>query len=282
MEPPRFVAGVVLAGGRSSRMGGSDKCLAPLAGKPVVAHVIARLQPQVATLALNANAEPSRFASFGLPIIADRIEGHAGPLAGLHAALAWARECGANIRHVVTVACDTPFLPDDLVERFLAALEETGRGMLRGALGRRRAPGDWAMADWDCRKLEAALDPGQRKASAWAEQQGAVEVFFPPTQLGGRAIDPFFNINRPEDLAEANAFLAATPSSGVDATDLRAFQRQIVHQALLIEDEADHRAHDLVGVDRAADPHGDDGHRAVDADLPSGPLLEPVPGHPAS
>ena len=80
-----------------------------------------------ATLAINANDEPSRFAGFGLPIIADRIEGHAGPLAGLHAALVWARESGANIRHVVTVACDTPFLPDDLVERFLAALEETGR-----------------------------------------------------------------------------------------------------------------------------------------------------------
>jgi len=84
---PRVVAGVVLAGGRSSRMGGQDKCLAPLAGRPVVAHVIARLEPQVATLALNANAEPSRLASFGLPIIADRIAGHAGPLAGLHAAL---------------------------------------------------------------------------------------------------------------------------------------------------------------------------------------------------
>jgi molybdopterin-guanine dinucleotide biosynthesis protein A len=127
MEPPRVVAGVVLAGGRSSRMGGQDKCLAPLAGRPVVAHVITRLKPQVATLALNTNAEASRFASFGLPIIADRIAGHAGPLAGLHAALVWARECGANIRHVVTVACDTPFLPPDLVRRFLAALEETGR-----------------------------------------------------------------------------------------------------------------------------------------------------------
>ena len=88
-----------------------------------------------AALAINANDEPSRFAGFGLPIIADRIGGHAGPLAGLHAALEWAKECGAGIRHVVTVACDTPFLPDDLVERFLAALKETGREMLRGAFG---------------------------------------------------------------------------------------------------------------------------------------------------
>ena len=210
MEPPSVVAGVVLAGGRSSRMGGQDKCLAPLAGRPVLAHVIARLEPQVAALALNANAEPSRFASFGLPIIADRIAGHAGPLAGLHAALAWARECGANIRFVVTVACDTPFLPDDLVETLPRRAGRDGPRMLRGALGRRRASGDWAMAHW---RLPGSLKPrsieGQRKASAWAEQQGAVEVFFPPTQLGGRAIDPFFNINRPEDLAEANALLAA-------------------------------------------------------------------------
>jgi molybdopterin-guanine dinucleotide biosynthesis protein A len=208
MEPPGVV-GVVLAGGRSSRMGGQDKCLASLAGRPVIAQVIARLGPQVATLALNANAEPSRFASFGLPIIADRVEGQAGPLAGLHAALAWARECGANIRFVVTVACDTPFLPGDLVRRFLAALEETGREccVARSGEGVHPVIGLWPVGI--AGKLDAALDQGQRKASAWAEQQGAVEVFFPPTQLGGRAIDPFFNINRPEDLAEANALLAA-------------------------------------------------------------------------
>ena len=209
MEPPSVVAGVVLAGGRSSRMDGQDKCLASLAGRPVIAHVIARLEPQVAMLALNTNAEPSRFAGFGLPIIADRIAGQAGPLAGLHAALAWGRECGANIRHVVTVACDTPFLPDDLVARFLAALEETGREccVARSGEGVHPVIGLWPIGI--AGTLAAALVEGQRKASAWAEQQGAVEVFFPPTQLGGRAIDPFFNINRPEDLAEANALLAA-------------------------------------------------------------------------
>ena len=212
---PRVVAGVVLAGGRSSRMGGQDKCLAPLAGRAVVAYVIARLEPQVATLALNANVEPSRFAGFGLPIIADRIAGHAGPLAGLHAALVWAGECGANIRHVVTVACDTPFLPDDLVARFLAALEETGGEccVARSGEGVHPVIGLWPIGLL-AGTLEAALVAGQRKASAWAEQQGAVEVFFPPAQLGGRAIDPFFNINRQEDLAKANALLAADPVRG--------------------------------------------------------------------
>ena len=154
---------------------------------------------------------PSRRA---LPVLGCRSSpigsrARAGRLAGLHAALAWARECGANIRFVVTVACDTPFLPGDLVRRFLAALEETGREccVARSGEGVHPVIGLWPVGI--AGKLEAALDQGQRKASAWAEQQGAVEVFFPPTQLGGRAIDPFFNINRPEDLAEANALLAA-------------------------------------------------------------------------
>ena len=207
MEPPSFVAGVVLAGGKSSRMGSGDKCFAPLTGKPVLAHVIARFKPQVAALAINANDGPSRFAGFGLPIIADRIVGHAGPLAGLHAALAWAKEQGASIRYVVSVACDTPFLPDDLVERFLAALEETGREccVARSGEGVHPVIGLWSIGI--AGKLEAALDQGQRKASTWAEQQGAVEVFFPLRRLSGRAIDPFFNINRFEDLAEADALL---------------------------------------------------------------------------
>jgi molybdopterin-guanine dinucleotide biosynthesis protein A len=207
MKPPSFVAGVVLAGGRSSRMGGDDKCLAPLAGTPVLAHVIERLEPQVSAVAINANTEPSRLASFGLPVVADRIEGHAGPLAGLHAALQWAKDRGPNISSVVTVACDTPFLPNDLVERFLAALDETGREccVARSAGGVHPVIGLWPIAI--AGTLEAALARGQRTAKAWAEQQGAVEVFFPPTQIGGRPVDPFFNINRPEDLAEAEALL---------------------------------------------------------------------------
>ena len=133
----------------------------------------------------------------------------------MHAALVWAGECGANIRHVVTVACDTPFLPDDLVARFLAALEETGGEccVARSGEGVHRVIGLWPIGLL-AGTLEAALVAGQRKASAWAEQQGAVEVFFHPAQLGGRAIDPFFNINRQEDLAKANALLAADPVRG--------------------------------------------------------------------
>jgi molybdopterin-guanine dinucleotide biosynthesis protein A len=206
MEPQSLVAGVILAGGRSSRMGGHNKCLAQLAGRPVLAHVIERLSPQLSALAINANDEPSRFASFGLPVIADRIGDRAGPLAGLHAGLEWGRG-RPGIRHVVTVACDTPFLPDDLVVRLLAALEETDREccVARSAEGVHPVVGLWPVAI--AGKLEAALGQGKRKASAFAEDQGAVEVFFPPVQIGGRPVDPFFNINRPEDLAEAEALL---------------------------------------------------------------------------
>ena len=154
-------------------------------------------KPQVAALAINANDEPSRFASFGLPIIADRIVGHAGPLAGLHAALPGRRRAAQTSAHVVMVACDTPFLPDDLVERFLAALEETGREccVARSGEGVHPVIGLWPPTI--AGKLETALDQGQRKAEPWAEQQRAVEVFFPPAQIGGGPIDPFFNINRP-------------------------------------------------------------------------------------
>ena len=168
---------------------------------------VARLEPQVASVAINANSDAARFAGSGLPIIADRIQGHAAPLAGLHAALQWAKERGSGIRSVVMVACDTPFLPDDLVERFLAALEETGRDacVARSADGVHPVIGLWSVAI--AGKLEAALAQGQRTAKAWAEQQGAVEVFFPPKQIGGRLVDPFFNINRPEDLTEAEALL---------------------------------------------------------------------------
>ena len=121
---------------------------------------------------------------------------------------AWGRECGTNIGHVVTVPCDTPFLPDDLVARFLAALEETGREccVARSGEGVHPVIGLWPIGI-------GTLQPRSLRVSArqapLAEQQGAVEVFSPRARLGGRAIDPFFNINRPEDLAEANALLAA-------------------------------------------------------------------------
>ena len=112
---------MLLAGGRSSRVGGGDKCLLQLRGKPLLAHAIERLKPQVDALVLNANGDPKRFASFGLPVIADHSDEHAGPLAGLLAGMEWADAEAPNMRFIVTVPTDTPFLPEDLVARLVEA-----------------------------------------------------------------------------------------------------------------------------------------------------------------
>jgi molybdopterin-guanine dinucleotide biosynthesis protein A len=120
------VTGALLAGGRSSRMGGREKGMLAVAGKPMLAHVIARLAPQVGRIVINANGDPARFAGFRLPVVADVLEGYAGPLAGLHACLAWARAETPEARYVATVPIDTPFLPTDMVARLLAALQEAG------------------------------------------------------------------------------------------------------------------------------------------------------------
>src|SRR5262245_32826211 len=205
---PTVIAGVVLAGGKSSRMGGTDKCLAAIAGRALLERVVERVRPQVSRLAINANGDISRFDGFGLPVIADRIGGLAGPLAGLHAALEWAKALDGGGSHVLTVACDTPFLPHDLVERFVGALAVASRDccVARSARGVHPVTGLWPVSMADGLGTELALD--QRKASVWADRQKVVEVFFPAIEIGGREVDPFFNINRPEDLAEADALLA--------------------------------------------------------------------------
>ena len=119
MQMPEGVIGIVLAGGKSSRMGGGDKALLPLGGRPLLAHVIERLRPQVAEIVLNANDDPGRFAAFGLPLVPDRLAGQMGPLAGIHAGLAWAKANRPESRFVITVAADTPFFPADLVSRLV-------------------------------------------------------------------------------------------------------------------------------------------------------------------
>ena len=189
-------------------MGGGDKCLKPLAGRPLLAHVIERLRPQASDLLINANGEPSRFASFGLPVVADSVSGYAGPLAGVHAGLEWVRMNRPGIFYIVTVAADTPFFPTNLVSCFLAALED-GHGICvaRSEEGVHPVFGLWPVAFAD--KLEASLKQGARKVSVFVEQHGAKEVPFPPVMVGGRPIDPFFNINRLEELAAAEALLKA-------------------------------------------------------------------------
>ena len=117
MKAREHVVGIILAGGKSSRMGGGDKCLLPLAGRPILAHVIERLKPQVAELIVSANGDPARFSAFGLPVVGDRVGGYAGPLAGTLAGLEWARTNRPESRFAIAAASDTPFLPANLVDR---------------------------------------------------------------------------------------------------------------------------------------------------------------------
>jgi molybdenum cofactor guanylyltransferase len=198
-----MIAGVILAGGLATRMGGGDKCLLMLGGRPILAHVIERLAPQVDALALNANGDPSRFVRFGLPVLPDSVEGYAGPLAGVLAGLDWAHAQGAAA--IVTAAADTPFFPADLVValRSAAHAADTGLAMALtpGETGFDRHPtfGLWPVALRE--DLRSALARGVRKVVAWTEPHRCARAIF-----HGRG-EPFFNVNTPEDLARAEAML---------------------------------------------------------------------------
>jgi molybdopterin-guanine dinucleotide biosynthesis protein A len=199
--PP--VAGVLLAGGQARRMGGGDKCLRPLGGRPILARVIARAAPQVRALLLNANGDPGRFAAFGLPVAADLIAGFAGPLAGVLTGMAWARASRPDCPWIATVATDTPFFPLDLVARLLAAAEGEAAELACAASGGRSHPvfGLWPVRLADELRT-AMLDQHIRKVDVWTARYRLIEVDFPTDP-----IDPFFNTNRPEDLAEAERLL---------------------------------------------------------------------------
>jgi molybdopterin-guanine dinucleotide biosynthesis protein A len=195
--------GVVLCGGRSSRMGGGDKCLLRLGEATILRRAIQRLQPQVAALAVSANGDPSRFSAYGMPILGDSVPGFAGPLAGVLAAMQWATGfagCGS----LLTVAGDTPFFPGDLAERLAEAVSSPPARIAVATSAGRRHP---VFALWPLtlkERLEHFLTvAGDRRVSAFIDAQGAVEVTFPMVARIGKAFDPFFNVNTPEDLTEA-------------------------------------------------------------------------------
>lgn len=205
-ESPRTgpIAGVILAGGLSRRMGGGDKCLREIAGRPLLAHIIERVQPQVSRLVLNANGDPGRFAAFGLPVVPDSVEGFAGPLAGILAGLDWAAANVPGCLRIASFAADAPFVPRDLVARLAAATDRENAPLACAASAGQAHPvfGLWPL---DLREaLRDALVREQiHKVDRWTGRYKLVQVEFPVEPL-----DPFFNANRPEDLAAAERLLA--------------------------------------------------------------------------
>lgn len=198
--PPTI--GLLLAGGLSRRMGGGDKCLRPLGGQPVLAHIIERARPQVSALVINANGDPARFASFGLPVVADTIDGFAGPLAGVLTGMEWAATHHAGAAWLATFATDAPFFPQDLVARLQEAVAREGADM---ACARSDGQDHPVFGLWPVRlaaDLRRAMEEGVRKVDLWtARYRLAVAEF------AVQPFDPFFNANRPEDLAEAERLL---------------------------------------------------------------------------
>lgn len=201
------IAAIVLAGGRATRLGGGDKPLRPLGGRPMLAHILERLEPQVGAVAISANGDPGRFAGYGLPVLADEgPAGQAGPLAGILSGIHWAKAEGS--RKVLAVAGDTPFFPADLAARLAEALAGREDHIAVAASGGRRHP---VFALWPV-SLEADLSDFLKESTtysvaAFLERQQTVGVDFPMTSVGTNTIDPFFNVNTPEDLAQADAVM---------------------------------------------------------------------------
>ena len=192
--------GIILAGGLARRLGGVDKGLIEIAGRPILARLIARLRPQCAGLVLNANGDASRFARFGVPVVADEIEGSAGPLAGVLAGMAYAAAQFPSARDLLSVPADTPFVPSDLAARLAAARAAAGA---RIAVAASAGRAHHAVALWPLAlagDLRRALAEGERRVSGFIARYQNVTAEWPV-----ESCDPFFNVNRPEDLGEAEA-----------------------------------------------------------------------------
>jgi len=190
------ITGVLLAGGQARRMGGGDKCLIQVRGRALLDYVIERASDQASPLLLNANGAPSRFDAWGLPVVADVVDGYAGPLAGVLTALNWARDNAPQCAWVASFPTDTPFFPYDLVPRLLSAVEQNGAEIACAASGGRVHP---VFALWPTclrEELHAALVHEQiRKIDTWTARYRLAVVDFPATSY-----DPFFNVNTRQDV----------------------------------------------------------------------------------
>lgn len=199
LHPPTF--GLVLAGGLARRMGGGDKARIEINGVTILDRVLATLSAQVTGIIINANGDPKRFADTGCTVVPDNVEGHPGPLAGILAGLDWLAAQNNGIEWMMSVPGDCPFLPDDLVERLHDARRAMGAGVplacARSGQWRHPVVGLWPLAlRADLRK--ALIEQDLRKIEVWTARHGIAIADWPADP-----IDPFFNVNTPEDAAQA-------------------------------------------------------------------------------
>ena len=184
-------------------MEGRDKALLTIAGKPLLRHVIETVEPQVGSLVLNTNGDPKQYAKFGIPIAGDVVEGFAGPLAGVLTGLEWARDNVPGCRWVASFACDAPLIPADLVSCLLAATDDEGADMACAHSAGRDHP---VFGLWPIRLAgelrHAVVEEGLRKVDSWTGRYRLARAGF-----AASPVDPFFNINRPEDLLAAEALM---------------------------------------------------------------------------
>ena len=202
---PDVPVGIVLAGGLARRMGGGDKALIRIGNETILQRALARLKPQTSGIVLNANGDPARFASFGLPVVADSVSDFAGPLAGILAGLDWAAANRPGTEWVVSVPSDCPFLPRDLVAKLRAARIAENKPLVCAHSGDWRHPvvGLWPVAlREDLRHAITVED--LHKIEVWTARHGVALADWKT-----EPVDPFFNVNTPEDMERATQLAAS-------------------------------------------------------------------------
>jgi molybdenum cofactor guanylyltransferase len=209
MPADQHTLGLVLAGGLARRMGGGDKAMLRIGDATILDRVLERLRPSCSSIIINANGDPARFARYNLPIVADSVPDYAGPLAGILAGLDWAAAYAPDVADIASVPGDCPFIPRDLVARLHAAREQAGAQLACARSGHWRHPvvGLWPVAlREDLRR--ALVAEGLRKIEVWTARHGVAIADWP-----AEPVDPFFNVNTPEDAATADAIAMRYPEA---------------------------------------------------------------------
>lgn len=197
------ICGVILAGGQSRRMGGGDKCLATLGGRTLLHYSLDAAESQVGPILINSNSDPILFSEYGYPVVPDVVRGFVGPLAGILTGMEWARVNAPQCNWIMSFASDAPFIPYDLAQRMMVKVENDGADIACASSGGRFHP---VFAIWPIRLAgslrNAIVDEGVRKVDHWTASHKLTVVEYQSVGL-----DPFFNINNPEDLELAAKLL---------------------------------------------------------------------------